>query len=84
MTKKKTAKKDPFTVKKSVKPKVIHQRCLVRKVGNEFEVTNGTVKFKGSDRMLVLSMLLALMDQWENNSHQKSTPSKKKKRKKKA
>lgn len=68
MSKKTTtkAKKDPFTVKKTSKPKKkVHQLYLLRRVGTGWEVSNGSVKFQGNNR----SELLDTMDRWEDGAH---------------
>lgn len=65
MKKKTPAKKDPFPLKKKSKPKKkVFRTVLIRKVGPGFEVTNGHVKFQGSNR----SALLDAMDLWEKNN----------------
>ena len=71
------SKIDVFPIKTSVKPrKKLFQLVLIRKVGTDFEVSNGTVKFKGPNR----AELLAMMDKWESDMHDelrtaKRTPS---------
>lgn len=66
-------KKDPFPLKKSIKPKKKRfQIVLIRKVGTDFEVSNGSVKFKGPNR----TQLLEQMDRWEVDMHAESRTAK--------
>jgi len=51
----------PFKVKRHVKHKKVFQVYILRRVGTGWELTNGSTKFTGPNRV----ELLELMDQWE-------------------
>lgn len=61
-----------FKVKKHIKHKKVFQIYILRRVGTGWEVTNGSVKFTGTNR----NELLELMDQWETATREKLRASK--------
>jgi hypothetical protein len=55
-----------FKTKRHVKPKKVFQVYILRRVGTGWELTNGSVKFQGNNRVT----LLELMDQWETEARE--------------